>query len=90
MTPDIERRWIAPSIRSREQIDAIIAAPILAPQHTWRWWLTLAVVAVDQLSKAVVNWKLAVFDSVTIIPGLIDLTHVQNKGVAFGLLNDAP
>jgi signal peptidase II len=54
------------------------------------WWLTLAVITVDQLSKAIVNWKVAVFDSVTIIPGLVDLTHVQNKGVAFGLLNDAP
>lgn len=54
------------------------------------WWLSLAVVAFDQLAKAIVNWKMAVFDSVTIIPGLVDLTHVQNKGVAFGLLNDAP
>jgi Ni/Fe-hydrogenase subunit HybB-like protein len=38
-----ERRWISPSIKSLDQIDAIIAAPMLAPHHTWRWWLTLAV-----------------------------------------------
>jgi hypothetical protein len=28
---DVERRWIGESIQSLEQIDAIIAAPILAP-----------------------------------------------------------
>ena len=38
-----ERRWISPSITSLEQIDAMIAAPILARTLTWRWWLTLAV-----------------------------------------------
>jgi hypothetical protein len=27
--------------------------------------------------------------SVTIIPGLLDFIHVQNSGVAFGILNDA-
>src|SRR5262245_25084001 len=53
------------------------------------WWLSAVVVAVDQISKAVVHAKLAPFDSVTIIPGLLDFIHVQNAGVAFGFLNDA-
>jgi hypothetical protein len=38
---DPDRRWIEKSIKNLEQIDAIIAAPILAPQHSWRWWATL-------------------------------------------------
>lgn len=54
------------------------------------WWLTLAIIGGDQAAKAAVHAKLPVFDSVPIVAGLVDFTHVQNKGVAFGLLNDAP
>jgi Ni/Fe-hydrogenase subunit HybB-like protein len=39
---DVERRWICPAIRSLEQIDAIVAGPVLAPALTWRWWLLFA------------------------------------------------
>ena len=52
------------------------------------WWVTFGVVAVDQLAKAIVRAALAPYESVTVIPGLIDLTHVLNSGVAFGLLNE--
>jgi signal peptidase II len=52
------------------------------------WWATFGVVAVDQLAKAIIRAALAPYESVTIIPGLIDLTHVLNSGVAFGLLNE--
>jgi len=54
------------------------------------WWLCLIVIVVDQTTKALVYSWLPVFDSTSIVPGLVDFTHVQNKGVAFGLLNDAP
>jgi signal peptidase II len=54
------------------------------------WWLSLAVIAGDQAAKAAVHARLPVFDSIPVIAGLVDFTHVQNKGVAFGLLNDAP
>jgi signal peptidase II len=54
------------------------------------WWICVVVVGFDQVTKAFVYAWLPVFDSVSIVPGLVDFTHVQNKGVAFGLLNDAP
>jgi signal peptidase II len=47
------------------------------------------IVAVDQATKAVVRASLPLHDSRAIIPGLLDLTHVQNSGAAFGLLNAA-
>jgi signal peptidase II len=53
------------------------------------WWLSAAVIAADQIAKGIVHATLAPFDSVTIIPGLLDFIHVQNSGVAFGILNDA-
>ena len=50
-------------------------------------WLPMVVVALDQLTKALVRAAVPVHDSVTIIPGLMDFTHVRNTGAAFGFLN---
>jgi signal peptidase II len=49
----------------------------------------LAVLVLDQVSKQIVLKKLPLHDTVSVIPGLLDLTHVQNTGAAFGLLNAA-
>ncbi len=49
----------------------------------------LSVVALDQLSKQIVLRTLPLHDTINVIPGLLDLTHVQNTGAAFGLLNAA-
>ena len=49
----------------------------------------LSVLGVDQLSKQVVRQVLPLHETVNVIPGLLDLTHVQNSGAAFGLLNAA-
>src|SRR5262245_8227824 len=50
-------------------------------------WLPLVIVVLDQLSKAAVRATLPLHESVTIIPGLMDFTHVRNTGAAFGILN---
>ena len=42
---------------------------------------------VDQVTKAIVRATLPLHDSVTVIPGLLDFTHVRNTGAAFGILN---
>ena len=49
----------------------------------------LSVLAVDQLTKQVVRQLLPLHDTLKIVPGLLDFTHVQNTGAAFGLLNAA-
>jgi signal peptidase II len=48
-----------------------------------------AVIGSDQLTKAVVRRTLDLNDHVPVIPGFLDITHVQNTGAAFGLLNAA-
>ncbi len=45
------------------------------------------IIALDQATKALVRAFVPVHASRTIIPGLLDLTHVQNSGAAFGILN---
>jgi signal peptidase II len=47
------------------------------------------IVALDQLTKAFVRAALPLFSSVPIVPGLLNFTHVQNTGAAFGFLNGA-
>jgi signal peptidase II len=49
--------------------------------------VTIAVVVLDQITKAMVRPALALHESITVIPGLLDLTRVHNTGAAFGMLN---
>src|SRR5262245_47599557 len=57
------------------------------PRRTIDVWLPLVIVAFDQLTKAIVRATVPLHESVTIVPGLVDFTHVRNTGAAFGFLN---
>ena len=50
-------------------------------------WLSGLVVAADQIAKALVRANVRLYDSVTVIPGLLDITRAHNSGAAFGILN---
>ncbi len=55
-----------------------------------RWlevWLPMVIVAADQGTKALIRATLPLHASRTIVPGLVDFTHVLNSGAAFGFLN---
>ena len=49
--------------------------------------LATFIVVLDQVTKAIVRMMLPLHQSVEIIPGFINFTHVHNTGVAFGFLN---
>jgi signal peptidase II len=51
--------------------------------------IAAAVVALDQIVKAVVRSTLALHESVVVIPSFFSLTRVHNYGAAFGLMNAA-
>ena len=51
--------------------------------------LGVITVVLDQCTKAAVRALLPLHDSVSVIPGFLDFTYVQNTGAAFGLLNSA-
>ena len=51
-------------------------------------WVALAIVLLDQATKALIKAKLPLHESVTVIPGFFDLTHVRNTGAAFGMLDN--
>jgi signal peptidase II len=50
-------------------------------------WLPIIVIVLDQATKAVVRRALQIHESVTVVPGFLDFTHVRNTGAAFGFLN---
>lgn len=49
--------------------------------------VTVVVVILDQVTKAMIRPSLALHQSREVIPGFLDLTRVHNTGAAFGMLN---
>ncbi|HVO80531.1 MAG TPA: signal peptidase II [Terriglobales bacterium] len=52
--------------------------------------IALGVVCLDRLAKWAVARNLALHDSVQVIPDFFRITHVENRGAAFGLFADSP
>ena len=48
----------------------------------------LGVFTLDRISKFVIEATLPLHHSISLIPGLLDLFHTRNTGVAFGLLSN--
>jgi signal peptidase II len=51
--------------------------------------LLSAVVVLDQVTKAILVRSLPLHEYVPLIDGLLSLSHVHNRGAAFGVLSDA-
>ncbi|MEO7190550.1 MAG: signal peptidase II [Vicinamibacterales bacterium] len=90
--PDAVQPVLLPEPSTTEDQADSRAEPAFAVRHPRSlgllWWVSLLVVGLDQITKALVKHVLPLYSSRTIIPGLMDFVHVQNAGVAFGLLND--
>ena len=50
--------------------------------------LSLAVLALDQVTKEIVSARLTLYASVPVVPGFFHITLVTNRGALFGLLHD--
>lgn len=64
----------------------------MAGPHDMRKYHFLGAVGVflaDQASKWLITQRIVLHDSVTVIPGFFRLTHVVNRGAAFGLLSES-
>lgn len=79
----------APASPPPVDVAVATAAPEAAPGPRLYWWLGLAVIVLDQIAKALVRGALDLYDTHTVVPGFLNLVHVRNEGMAFGLLNAA-
>jgi signal peptidase II len=64
-------------------------SPEPAPPRRLELWLPIAIVVLDQVTKALVRSMVPLSSTVAVVPGFVNFTHVQNTGAAFGLLNTA-
>ena len=51
--------------------------------------LSAIIFAIDRLTKSFIEAHVSPFDVHPVIPGFFDIVHSQNRGVAFGLMNDS-
>jgi signal peptidase II len=51
--------------------------------------LSAIVFAIDRVTKSFIEAHVSPFDVHPVIPGFFDIVHSQNRGVAFGLMNDS-
>src|SRR5689334_25115877 len=65
----------------------------MSSQHAMRKYhflIAALVVVFDRLAKWVVDKNIALHESVAVVPGFFHLTHVENRGAAFGLFAESP
>jgi signal peptidase II len=53
------------------------------------FFVIFGVVVLDQFTKFLVRLYMEVGDSFTLIPGVMNITYVENDGAAFGMLDNA-
>jgi signal peptidase II len=58
-------------------------------RRTLEIWLPFVILVLDQVTKELIRRTLPLHESITVIPGVFDLTHVRNTGAAFGIMNAA-
>jgi len=50
--------------------------------------ITIFIILLDQLTKFLIRTSFALHESETLIPKVLELTHIQNTGIAFGLFKN--
>ena len=63
----------------------------MTPPRRWRaaeLAIVIVIVILDQVTKALVKARVPLHESVTVIQGFFDLTHVRNTGAAYGFLDN--
>jgi signal peptidase II len=65
----------------------------MAAPHVMRkfhFLIALLVVLLDRATKWIVAKDISLHDGIQVIPGFFRITHVENRGAAFGLFADSP
>ena len=50
--------------------------------------LALSIFTLDRLTKTYIENHFSLYESINIIPGVLDFTHIRNRGMAFGILSN--
>jgi signal peptidase II len=52
--------------------------------------IAAVVVVLDRLTKGLIKAHVSDYGSITVVPGLFNIVHTENPGIAFGMLANAP
>lgn len=63
---------------------------LMKNKYLWVGAIISAVLLLDQAAKYLVTRSIPRYGYVTVIPGILELTHLRNPGAAFGILSRAP
>jgi signal peptidase II len=58
------------------------------PRRLLPFVLAAVVVLLDRISKGLVKTHIFAYDTITVIPGLFNIVHTENPGIAFGMLSN--
>src|SRR5438477_1009013 len=64
--------------------------PVHRIMRTYHFLIAFVVLLLDRITKRVVARDISLHDSITVIKRIFYITHVENRGAAFGLFNDSP
>ena len=59
-------------------------------KYFWSGSIVGIVLVLDQMTKYFIQTSVRLHDSITVVPGFFNITHVRNKGAAFGILSSLP
>jgi signal peptidase II len=59
-------------------------------KYIWSGSIVGIVLVLDQVTKYLVETRIRLYDVIIIVPGFFNITHVRNKGAAFGILSNLP
>ncbi len=59
-------------------------------KYLWAGTAAAAVVILDQATKYLILTHVRMYEIITVIPGFFNITHVRNRGAAFGMLSGMP
>ena len=54
--------------------------------NAWPFLLSLAIIVLDRASKHWIETQFRAWDVISVIPGLFQIVHTRNTGIAFGML----
>jgi signal peptidase II len=63
--------------------------PQFHAMRRYHFLMALLVLLLDQAGKGLVRARIPLHENIPVIPGFFRLTHVQNRGAAFGLFSDS-
>jgi signal peptidase II len=64
--------------------------PVHRIMRTYHFLIAFAVLLLDRFTKRLVARDISLHDSITVVKRIFYITHVENRGAAFGLFNDSP